>query len=217
MDERRRARIAIVAAAALLASMPGEAGAQFFRLQGVLACIDHPETEACRERLRPAPGQPASASAAAVPAAGAPTAKPLAEPPKRPPPSPPATAPPDGVAPPKPVAPQPKEEASAARFTAADLKDAIARVQANRATGRDMAVLEAKARGDDPAAVEVLAWCKLQGRGAAPDRLAAYRLYGRAVALHVPHARENRRIIFEHLMTDAERRQALAADARAGT
>jgi hypothetical protein len=205
-DRRRRA-----AAAALLAIVaPRPAAAQFFHLQGLLQCIDHPETSACEARLRPPPAAPPARPAAppapaAVPPAAKPTAKPAAATPRPPEPAP--AAPHGGAA---------ARSSQAARFTAADLRRAVARVRARRVTGKDIAVLEATAAADDRGAVEVLAWCRLYGCGSAPDRVAAYRLYGRAAALDVPHARENQRVIFEHLMTSGERQRVLAPAPKRG-
>jgi TPR repeat protein len=228
-----------VAVALLAVLAPGEAAGQFFHLEGFIECIDHPEAPACRERLRPPGGQPAP-EAEKAPAPPPPDAvlkksappsghvapsrekdaasamvKPAApgrprRPKSRPPPL--ASNGSAASAPSASTVARPPGETPATRFSAADLKRAIARVQANRAAATDMAVLEAKAAENEPAAVEVLAWCRLYGCGRAPDRVEAYRLYGRAAALSVPHARENQRIVFEHLMTDGERQKVLDAE-----
>jgi hypothetical protein len=246
MDDAGRARtpafsVACFAAALLAALAPADAWAQFFHLDGLLKCIDHPETPACRERSRldpevpvtgavappptvadTAPKQPApvsgrpgpppdAASAGAKPAA---TEKPRRAAPQ-PPPRPASRASPASSSSPT-GAPSASTAVRRPGGNAAALKRAIAHVQAGRATRDDMTLLEAKAAADDPAAVEVLAWCYLYGREISADRIAAYRLYGRAAALGVPHARDNQRIIFERLLTNGERQKVLEAENAAG-
>jgi hypothetical protein len=187
-------RLALLAGLALAAA-PVPARAQMFDLQGLLECIDHPDTPQCRDRAapdddeRPPTVTPTAPDAAAGPAAGEdnefaiettpprPRAKP--EPPPLPPPPPP---------------------------TIADLKAALGRIQANRQSEADMALLEKQAEARVPAAVEVLAWCYLNGRGRAADPIKSYVLYGEAARLNVPNAKKNQETIFAAMSSDQRQR-----------
>src|SRR5690348_14156594 len=83
MTFNNRRTAAFWLASALTAAVPCAGTAEFFRLDGFDACIDHPETPACRERLRPrdAPAQ----GAAAPPAASSPPAGSVPAPAEAPP------------------------------------------------------------------------------------------------------------------------------------
>ncbi len=89
------------------------------------------------------------------------------------------------------------------------LADVIERVKRRAATAGDIAVLEQHADAKDPRAIEVLAWCKLNGIGMKPDALAAFWLYSDAAGLGVPNARKNQIAIYETKLTSAERQQVL--------
>ena len=69
--------------------------------------------------------------------------------------------------------------------------------------------VEQRADAKDPRAIEVLAWCTLNGIGMKPDPLAAFWLYREAAALGVVNAAKNQVAIFETRLTSAERQQVL--------
>jgi TPR repeat protein len=100
--------------------------------------------------------------------------------------------------PPKPVAP--------------DVGAAIAHVRDKTVGAKDIQTLTHSAEANDPRAVEVLAWCKLNGLGTARDPVAAYWLYRQAAALNVPHARENQIAVFEKQLTPEQRQQVLTEE-----
>ena len=104
------------------------------------------------------------------------------------------------------AAPQPAEKKSEA---APSVGDAIERVKRRAATERDIALIEQHAAAKDPRAVEVLAWCTLNGIGMKPDALAAFWLYREAAGLGVANAAKNQVAIFETRLTSAERQQVL--------
>ncbi|HUB97258.1 MAG TPA: hypothetical protein VL993_15155 [Stellaceae bacterium] len=134
-------------------------------------------------------------------------------------------APPDPYAP-APTAPKESERAHTALQTppAAPAKPAPSRPpdpmlaiaqrikEAHPAPG-DLAELHRAADANDPRAVELLAWCALRGIGTTPDPLEAYRLYGKAEALAVPHAAENQRLVFERSLTSDQREHILEMEA----
>ena len=92
------------------------------------------------------------------------------------------------------------------------LEQAIAKVRAKTAGPAEIALLEKQAAANEPRAVEVLAWCKLNGIGTPPDALAAYWLYRQATALGVANARRNQVAVFEHRLTSEERQQVAARE-----
>lgn len=118
--------------------------------------------------------------------------KAMADRPQMPPPVPPA----------KPVGPS--------------FSDIIAHVKNKTAGQKDIDQLTRLSEANDPRAVEVLAWCKLNGIGTARDALAAYRLYGKAAGLDVPHARENQIAVFERQLTAEQRQEVLMSQNKPG-
>ena len=108
----------------------------------------------------------------------------------------PTQAPP--APPPKPVAP--------------DVGAAIAHVRDKTVGPKDIETLTHAAEGNDSRAVEVLAWCKLNGLGTARDPVGAYWLYRLAAGLNVPHARENQIAVFEKQLTPEQRQQVLTEE-----
>ena len=92
------------------------------------------------------------------------------------------------------------------------LAEAIDRVKRRAATAADIALLEQRAEAKDPRAIEVLAWCKLNGIGMKPDALAAFWLYHDAAALGVANAGKNEIAIYEDRLTSAERQQVLVKE-----
>lgn len=105
----------------------------------------------------------------------------------------------------RPAAPQQAEKQPAPPT----LAEAIDRVKRRAATDGDIKVLEDRAAGKDPRAIEVLAWCKLNGIGMKEDALAAFWLYHDAAALGVANAGKNEIAIYENRLTSAERQQVL--------
>jgi TPR repeat protein len=89
------------------------------------------------------------------------------------------------------------------------LAEAIERVKRRAPSEGDIALLEQHAAAKDARAIEVLAWCKLNGIGMKPDALAAFWLYRDAAGLGVANARKNQVAIYETRLTSAERQQVL--------
>ena len=212
---RRWAATLRLAAAIAVAAPPTVGRAEFFHLEGFDACIDHPETPACRERLTP-PRDPAGPVGAASPesAAGKPDAAAGA-----------------GVSAGRPDAPRGRRAKvkAAGKTVAADraaadgdakadgadgggIAAAIARVRAGKAREKDRVLLEEQAAAKNPKAVEVLAWCYLNGSGCPADPVKAYWLYGQATDLGVPKARQNQGLIFEQRMTSEQRQTVLVEE-----
>jgi hypothetical protein len=106
-------------------------------------------------------------------------------------------------APPPPPPPKP---------TAPGVGDAIAHVRDKTVEPTDIETLAHAAEANDPRAVEVLAWCKLNGLGTARDPVAAYWLYRQAAGLNVAHARENQIAVFEKQLTPEQRQQVLTEE-----
>jgi hypothetical protein len=92
------------------------------------------------------------------------------------------------------------------------LEQVIARVRDRTVTPRDIDFLEKRAAANDPRAVEVLAWCKLNGIGTPADALGAFWLYGQAASLGVANARKNQIAIYETRLTSDQRQQVLARE-----
>ena len=92
------------------------------------------------------------------------------------------------------------------------LERAIAKVRDKTAGAREIEFLAKRAAANDPRAVEVLAWCKLNAIGTPADPVAAYWLYRQAAALGVANARRNQITIYEKLLTSEERQQVLTRE-----
>jgi hypothetical protein len=105
--------------------------------------------------------------------------------------------------PPPPPPPKPNEPA---------FPQVVAHVRDGSAGAADIEVLGRLAEANDPRAVEMLAWCKLNGIGGARDPLAAYWLYKQAAGLNVAHAHENQVAIFERQLTSEQRQQVLTEE-----
>jgi TPR repeat protein len=104
--------------------------------------------------------------------------------------------------PPPPPAPPP----------APTLDQVIAKVKSRTADPRDIKVLEQHAAAKEGRAVEVLAWCKLNGIGMAPSPVDAYWLYRRAADLGVAHARANQIAVYKTRLTPDQRQQVLTRE-----
>jgi TPR repeat protein len=89
------------------------------------------------------------------------------------------------------------------------LDQVIAKVRNRSATAGEMAVLEKHAAANEPRAIEVLAWCKLNGIGEAADAVAAYWLYRQAATLGVANALKNQIAIYKTRLTPEERQRVL--------
>jgi hypothetical protein len=132
------------------------------------------------------------------------------------PPPPPPVAPPATVLTPPP-APAPKP-AAALRPAPIDPVLAIAhRIEQEKPAAGDLASLRRAADAGDTRALELLAWCALNGIGMPRDAMAAYRLYGEAAKAGVPHAGENQRLVFERSLTSDEREALLERAARSAS
>jgi TPR repeat protein len=104
----------------------------------------------------------------------------------------------DQPAPPPPPAPAP-----------ATLEQVIAKVRDKSAGPREIILLEKHAAANEPRAVEVLAWCKLNGVGGPPDPEAAYWLYRQAAALGVANALKNQIAVYKTRLTPEQRQHVL--------
>ena len=111
----------------------------------------------------------------------------------------------DRPAPPVPPAPPPKPNEPS-------FGQVLAHVREKTAGPGDIEVLARLAEANDARAVEVLAWCKLNGIGGARDPVAAYWLYRQAAGLEVPHARENQIAIFERQLSAEQRQEVLTGE-----
>jgi TPR repeat protein len=89
------------------------------------------------------------------------------------------------------------------------LDQVIAKVRSGNAGERDIKVLEKHAAADEGRAVEVLAWCRLNGIGTARDAMAAYWLYRHAADLGIAHARSNQIAIYKTRLAPEQRQQVL--------
>lgn len=96
--------------------------------------------------------------------------------------------------------------------TEPSLDDVIVHVRNKTAGPKDIEVLARLSGGNDPRAVEMLAWCELNGIGTASNPVAAYWLYRQAAGLGVAHARENQIAIFERQLTPDQRQEVLTGE-----
>ncbi len=93
-----------------------------------------------------------------------------------------------------------------------NLQQVIAKVRDKTAGPHEIEFLEQRAGANDPRAVEVLAWCKLNGIGTPADALAAFWLYRQAAALGVANAQQNQIAIYETRLTPEQREQVLVRE-----
>jgi hypothetical protein len=85
----------------------------------------------------------------------------------------------------------------------------IAGIRAKKLGVAEMQFLEAHAEQKEPRAVEILAWCKLNGVGWPADPMAAFFLYGEAAQLGVASAKDNQVTVFESRLTQQQRQAVL--------
>ena len=90
--------------------------------------------------------------------------------------------------------------------------ETVEHVKKRAPTEADMRFLAARVDAKDPRAVEIMAWCKLNGIGTMPDALAAYWLYREAAGLGVANAKKNETAIFERRLSSAERQEVLTKE-----
>ena len=112
--------------------------------------------------------------------------------------------------------PQVPPPAPPAKPSGPSFSDIVTHVRDKTAGQKDIDQLTKLAEANDPRAVEVLAWCKLNGIGTPRDALAAYRLYGQAAGLKVEHARENQIAVFERQLTAEQRQEVLMSENKPG-
>jgi hypothetical protein len=86
----------------------------------------------------------------------------------------------------QPALPLAKEQPEAPTFA-----EAIEHVKKRAPTEADMRLLAARADAKDARAVEVMAWCKLNGIGTKPSALDAFWLYHEAAGLGVANAKRD--------------------------
>jgi TPR repeat protein len=92
------------------------------------------------------------------------------------------------------------------------MEKVVANVRSKSLGPRELEFLEQHAAADEQRAVEVLAWCKLNGLGTPPDAVAAYWLYRQAAKLGVANAKRNQTAVFETRLTPEERHQVLVQE-----
>lgn len=125
------------------------------------------------------------------------------------------TSPDDSCAKAEEAPPAPASALPAAKEKAKDapsFAETIEHVKKRAPTEADMRLLAARVEAKDPRAVEVMAWCKLNGIGTTPDPLGAYWLYREAAGLGVANAKRNETAIFERRLTSAERQEVLTKE-----
>lgn len=197
----------------LLTATP--ASAQFYNLEGRFQCLTRPGAicfDATLEAIDPArvSGKPAPAPASAPLAVAAPA--PVVASPA---PTPVVTTVPDE--------PQMQVVRKAGSRTVVvhppletkpkDIKEEIAvRVQAQKLAEGDLGMLQSLARSGDGRALELLAWCMLQGIGTGRDPVQAYMLYGQAAVAKVPNAKANQNWIYKTILSSDERQQILMVE-----
>ena len=93
-----------------------------------------------------------------------------------------------------------------------NLEEVVTKVRDRSAGPREIDFLEKHAAANDARAVEVLAWCRLNGIGAPADAVAAYWLYRQAAALGVANARRNQIAVYETRLSAEQRQQILARE-----
>jgi TPR repeat protein len=92
------------------------------------------------------------------------------------------------------------------------LEQVVAKVRDKSLGPREVQFLEQHAAANEQRAVEVLAWCKLNGLGTPADAVAAYWLYRQAAKLGVANARRNQTAVFNTRLTPEERQQVLVQE-----
>ena len=92
------------------------------------------------------------------------------------------------------------------------MEKVIAKVRDRTAGPPEIDFLARHAAANEPRAVEVLAWCKLNGVGTGADPVAAYWLYRQAAKLGVANARRNQIAVYESRLTPDERQQVLVQE-----
>ena len=108
--------------------------------------------------------------------------------------------------------PAPSQPLAQDQPQAPSFDEVIEHVKKRAPTEADMRVLAARVAAKDGRAVEVMAWCKLNGIGTKANALDAYWLYRQAEQLGVPNAKGNETAIYERLLTSAERQEILTKD-----
>jgi hypothetical protein len=176
-----------LAAILLLAGViPRPAQAQFYNLDGKLACARTPNA-LCYDTTpprAPAPIQidrPArSASRPEVPQA-------------------------PGIS----IAPDTKALARRPIVATDPLQEIATRLQAGRPSPGDLTTLRSRAEARDGKALELLGWCEFIGLGVPRDPIFAYLLYGAAAKVGVPNAARNQATIYETALAPEQRQQVL--------
>jgi TPR repeat protein len=106
---------------------------------------------------------------------------------------------------PRPVPPPPPDNGPT-------MEKVVANARSKSLGPRELEFLEQHAAANEQRAVEVLAWCKLNGLGTPPDAVAAYWLYRQAAKLGVANAKRNQTAVFETRLTPEERHQVLVQE-----
>jgi hypothetical protein len=184
-------RQAFIALTVGLVGLPSAARAEFYSLEGRFQCLERGDKvcfDSSVAKLEP----PFAAPAAAAP---------------------------DSSDSPVPVAvsrPEPTTRSTLSPKAPPDPILAIAqRIERARPGPGDLDRLRHAADAEDGRAIELLAWCALKGIGTGRDPVEAYLLYGKAAVASVPRARQNQALVFETVLTSAERQHVLDLQARA--
>jgi TPR repeat protein len=89
------------------------------------------------------------------------------------------------------------------------VEEVIEHIRAQKVTPADIEAIKQRAAAKEPRAVEVLAWCELNGIGTKADPIEAYVLYGEAARLGVPTAKSNQAAVYETRLNQEQRQLAL--------
>jgi hypothetical protein len=81
------------------------------------------------------------------------------------------------------------------------------RIQAGRPAAGDLPALRSYAKSGHGSAIELLAWCALNGIGTRSDPVEAYLLYGAAASADVRGARQNQSVIYARELTSRQRQK----------
>jgi TPR repeat protein len=178
----------LAAVAALAGTAANPARADFFSLDGRFQCLERGESICgdAQALAQPYQAQPPAVSVAAVPVAPQEPALPIAT-----------------------TAAAPSVTPSSVSHNLDPLPAIAARVRVRRPSSNDLAWLAQAANHGEARAIELLAWCKLNGIGMARDPVAAYLLYGAVVDAALPHARDNQALIYERDLDSDQRQQVL--------
>lgn len=189
------AGVASVLSSMVIGACAIPARADFYDLSGRYECLEKPDAVCYDATPDAPPSQPPSETAAEhdmVPAEpGASQAKS------------------DGARPDEPKGKKGAVEKHAPAQPVDPYRQIVRRIQARKPEGGDLSVVQARAKTGDASALDLLAWCTLEGVGVTPNPIRAYILYGEAAAAGAPQARANQEVIYGRILTQEQRQQLL--------